>query len=360
MSRRPAPFAAAALLSAALLAGCGGGDENASKASSPGARPTSGIAAGGTPLVRGALSLGLPSVVSVSVSTGGTTAIGNGTVVLPNAVLVDSFLVSGPGGVPKSGIVVRDAAGSEYPAVVDGVDRVTRLAALRVRGLEATPPAAGGDPPLLGAELASIAYLSAGNANVRPGVVVTTNRTVRAGGTAEVGLFEVDGSLGTTAVGAPVVDGDGRARGITTRAVTPRVSGAAVAVPYGAAKRIATALHDFGRVRRAYLGVQTVEVTPSRAKELQLKTSEGLMLRSTTPGSPAAIALLREPTGTTTIAGKQIPTGGDVIVALSGTKVSASEDLDAALLTHKPGDRVTVQVIRGDRSVKVPVTLGER
>lgn len=358
-SVRPHLFAAAT--AALLLAGCGSDDGTQADSSTPvagGDSPATKVA--GPPVIRAAVQQGLPSVVSVGVTVAGETTIGNGTMLIDGAVVTDSFLVSGPGGTPRTGIAVRDLNGREYPAVVDGVDPVTRLAVLRARELQTTPTAKGSDEPVLGTETATLGYLSARRPSVRAGTIVSTGRSVRVSGIAEVGLFEVDGALGTAGIGGPIVDGKGRVIGVTTRAVPAKVPGAVVAVPYAAAKRIAAALQDAGRVRRAFLGLETVEVTAARAEELRLKTSRGLILRSTLTGSPASLAPLKEPTDTTTIGGKPIPTGGDVIVAISGVPVATSEDLDAALLRKQPGEKITLKVIRGDRSVNVPVTLGER
>lgn len=363
MPSSPPRLLAALLAATSLLSACGSDPESAETSTSADRQETKtegGVTVAGPPVVRGAVEHALPSVVSVGVTTNGETTIGNGTMLDGGAIVTDAFLVSQAGGVARTGITVRDGAGREYPAVVDGVDRVTRLAVLRARELRSVRPARSGEPPVLGTEIATLAWLAARRPSVRAGTIVSTGRSVRGNGIAEVGLFETEGALGTTGIGGPVVDGDGRVIGITTRAVPAKVPSAVVAVPMAAASRIAKALREEGRVRRAFLGVETIEVTPARAAELRLRTSKGLILRSTATGSPAALAPFKEPTGTTTIGGKPIPTGGDVIVAVGGTPVATSEELDTQLLRRSPGDRLALKVIRGDRSVNVPVTLGER
>ena len=48
---------------------------------------------------------------------------------------------------------------------------------------------------------------------------------------------------------------------------------------------------------------------------------------------------------------------GDVIVELDGKPVARTSDLFALLETHKPGDTVTLTVLRDGKRQDVPVTL---
>mgnify|MGYP002682240265 CR=1 FL=1 len=52
---------------------------------------------------------------------------------------------------------------------------------------------------------------------------------------------------------------------------------------------------------------------------------------------------------------------GDVIVGVSGDSATdPSEALDSILFDKKPGDTVTLDVLRNGQSTTVEVTLGER
>ncbi|MEH3053319.1 MAG: PDZ domain-containing protein [Patulibacter minatonensis] len=257
-------------------------------------------------------------------------------------------------------VTVREADGTEHEATVDGTDPLSGLAVVRVDGLDTVPVARGGAAARLGQQVGSVGYLSARRPAVRPGTVVTTGRSVRANRETEVGLMEATAPLGGQGIGGPLVDGRGQVVAITTRSLPAVIPGTVVAVPYAAAMRISKALADGGRVRRAYLGLETVGITPNRAEELQLRTSGGVLIRAIVPGSPAAFSTLRGPSGSTQIGGRQIPTGSDAITKIDGREIKEPEDLDAALSTMKPGHRATLQVIRGTRGVEVHVTLGER
>lgn len=72
------------------------------------------------------------------------------------------------------------------------------------------------------------------------------------------------------------------------------------------------------------------------------KDVEGYAISGVAPGSPAALGGLQ---------------GGDVIIKLGESKVGSLDDFDLALRTFKPGDQVTVVVLRDGKEVTLTVTL---
>ena len=53
--------------------------------------------------------------------------------------------------------------------------------------------------------------------------------------------------------------------------------------------------------------------------------------------------------------------GGDVIVAIGGSKVTSADDVSRLVTTKlRPGQTVTFTVLRGSRRIAVDVTLGDR
>ncbi|MBI1246388.1 M28 family peptidase [bacterium] len=69
---------------------------------------------------------------------------------------------------------------------------------------------------------------------------------------------------------------------------------------------------------------------------------KGYGIQGTTAGSPAEEAGIK---------------GGDILVDLGGNRIGGLEDFDAALRKYKGGDKVEVTVLRGDKKVKLTVTL---
>lgn len=415
------------------LASCGGDDEPLGKRGGP---TTVSDETTTAQLMRNAIDDALPSVVAVSVTRGGVTLTGTGTVLTRGYVVTDAALVgssaptptatprptpkptprptatptrtpsattpkpttpnsttprgttptkaaptatpaattpkatsaprpaSTPRPLPKvpapAIVTVREASGDEHPGTVEGTDAVSGLAVLRVGELDAVPVAKAGRAPQLGEQIATVGYLSARRPAVRPGTLVSLGRAARRDREVEVGLVEATAPLGAQGYGGPIVDGNGQVVGITTRVLPSLVPGTVVALPYASALRITKALADRGQVRRAYLGLDTVGITPDRAEELRLSTATGVLVRTIVAGSPASFSTLKRPTGMTRIGGRLIPTGSDVITKIDGKAVKEPEDLDAALATKQPGQRIALTVIRGSRGLTVHVTLGER
>ncbi len=91
-------------------------------------------------------------------------------------------------------------------------------------------------------------------------------------------------------------------------------------------------------------------------QQLDLPVAEGALITDAVEGGPAADAGLR---GGTDASGA--PTAdGDVIVAVDGQKVSDPDAVAAAVTGKQPGDKVEVEVYRGDKTETITVTLGER
>jgi S1-C subfamily serine protease len=74
-------------------------------------------------------------------------------------------------------------------------------------------------------------------------------------------------------------------------------------------------------------------------------SDSGVKVTEVTEGSPA------EKSGLKT---------DDVITGIDGKKVASGEDLRGVLGGKKPGDEVTVEVLRGEETVKLKVKLGRR
>jgi len=64
---------------------------------------------------------------------------------------------------------------------------------------------------------------------------------------------------------------------------------------------------------------------------------------------------------TATIAGISYKVGGDVIVGVDGLRVRNSNDLSVYLERNtRPGDRITLTIIRSNQKLTMNVVLGER
>ncbi|MCX7680536.1 MAG: PDZ domain-containing protein, partial [Anaerolineae bacterium] len=87
----------------------------------------------------------------------------------------------------------------------------------------------------------------------------------------------------------------------------------------------------------------------------------GALVIEVVQGSPAAKAGLRGSTRTIKLDGADVEIGGDVIIAIDDRPVHSMDDLITYLVKEtRPGQKVTLTILRDGRERRIEVTLGER
>jgi 2-alkenal reductase len=182
-------------------------------------------------------------------------------------------------------------------------------------------------------------------------------------------IIQTDAAINPGNSGGPLLDLKGKVIGVNTAIRStngtfgsqPSNSGIGFAVPVNTVKRVAELLIESGRVRYAYLGLSAHSGSLAEiADELNLTVTSGVLVTSVTPGSPADDAGIRG--GVTNGAARtgSIPAGGDIITAFDSKPVSRFDALVAMLTNYRPGDTVTLTIVRDGQSRDVQLTLGER
>ena len=291
-------------------------------------------------------------VVEISTTSfaGGEAAQGSGFVYDGEGnVVTNQHVVAG-----ADEINVRFASGATYPAELVGTDRSTDLAVVKVDA-----PASVFEPLRLGDSNA----LRPGHAVVALGSPFGLEGTITSGIVSALhrpmtapNKFTINDSIQTDAAinhgnsGGPLLDSSGRVIGVNAQIESNSGGndGVGFAIPSNTVRSIVSQLIETGEVEHAYLGVGLKAV------------EEGVAIDDVEEGTPAAEAGLRPATGTETVAGQELPTGGDVIVEIDGVEVSTEAEVQSIIDAKKPGDTVEVTVLRdGDRET-VEVTLGTR
>lgn len=142
--------------------------------------------------------------------------------------------------------------------------------------------------------------------------------------------------------GGPLVDVSGRVAGVNSSALA---RGASIAVPVAAARRVADALRQHGRIQRGFLGISTQPVPLPEAIAAQAGQPSGLMIIGVEKDSPAEKGGLLQ---------------GDVLIGLGGQRMAEVEALQAALGPGTVGQAVAVRVVRGGQIAELSVVVGER
>ncbi|MDI6824433.1 MAG: trypsin-like peptidase domain-containing protein [Bacillota bacterium] len=175
-----------------------------------------------------------------------------------------------------------------------------------------------------------------------------TGRTIR-------GLLQTDAAINPGNSGGPLLNARGEVIGINTAIESP-VSGSVgigFAVPINTARRSLPLMVSGGQVEHPWLGIAGTGITPDVADRLHLGSRTGVLVTEVMEGSPASGAGLRPlsvtPSGRTLV--------GDIITAVDGRAVASVDDISRYLETKRPGDRVTLTVLRDGVSVQLNVTL---
>ena len=176
-------------------------------------------------------------------------------------------------------------------------------------------------------------------------------------------VIQTDAPINPGNSGGPLIDAAGRVIGVNSQIQTAQGGtgsvGIGFSVPIDTAKEVIPQLKSKGRVDRAWIGLTTVTVTPSIAK-LGLDVERGALIQTVEPGSPAERARMRGGDVQAQVGQDPVLLGGDVIVDIGGTPVRSTEDVATAVSTRKPGENVSVTVVRDGLRVKVRVKLSQR
>lgn len=115
---------------------------------------------------------------------------------------------------------------------------------------------------------------------------------------------------------------------------------------------------DSQRPGGVFLGITAADLTPPIAQAMDLPANQrGVLVIAVTPGSPAAEAGLQGGDEEVEILGQPVTIGGDVIIEMDGTPINNVAQLRALLNSGRPGDQVTLTILRDGEEQTVTVTL---
>ena len=132
-------------------------------------------------------------------------------------------------------------------------------------------------------------------------------------------------------------------------AVSTEAQGIGFAIPIDVARPIMEQAAAGEEITRPWIGVYFEPLTAARADELGINVDSGALVgngpngAAVVPGSPAEAAGLQ---------------ANDVITAVDGEQLEEG-DLAQSVLPHKPGDEVTLRIVRGQSTEEITITLGD-
>lgn len=297
------------------------------------------------------------SSASVILGSGFVAQFGSADYIVTNYHVVDQV----------TNITVTFSNGDAYPASVKGKDGYSDLAVLSV-----TAPAREFHPLMIGSSsLLKVGQpvVAIGNpfglsGSLTVGVVSQMNRTLSeslAGNFAIADVIQFSAPINPGNSGGPLIGGSGDVVGITT-AVVGGSQGVGFAIPSDTITReLPSLLATGGYTMHSYMGIIGADMDYQLAQLQGTSVTYGVLIQNLTSGGPASSSGLRGGTHPSTVQGTSYSIGGDIIVAINGTKILNTDALSSYLAAYTlPGNNIVLSIIRNGSPMTLDLTLGTR
>ena len=280
--------------------------------------------------------------------TGDQTVSGSGFFITDQGyILTNNHVVEGT---TEVNIVLSD--GTEQKATIVGTDLYSDIAVLKTDGKVPAVAKLGNSDVLKPGESVIAIGSPLGNFKntVTVGVVSATGRSIDTGNGYQVeNLIQTDAAINHGNSGGPLVDLAGEVIGINTLIVRNTGSGDVAeglgfAIPVSTAQVVAQQIIQKGYFARPYMGISFQPINPDIAAQYNLPAQWGVYVTKVADNSPASEAGLQE---------------GDIITKIGDVALDETHSYVNILFTFKPGDQITLEVLRDNKNTSVQITLGE-
>ncbi|MBI5964304.1 MAG: trypsin-like peptidase domain-containing protein [Chloroflexi bacterium] len=290
----------------------------------------------------------IPGQMTFFGQTGDQTVSGSGFFISDKGyILTNNHVVEGT---TEVSIILSD--GSEEKAAIVGTDPYSDIAILKTEG-KIPAVAALGNSDLLNSGESVIAIgspLGDFKNTVTVGVVSATGRSIDTGQGYQIeGLIQTDAAINQGNSGGPLVNLAGEVIGVNNMIVRSSGTGAIAeglgfAIPVNTAQAVANQIVDHGYFSRPFIGISYQAISPNIASSYNLPVQWGVYVTKVAAGSPADKAGLKV---------------DDIIVSIGDVKMDETHNYLNVLYTYKPGDQVTLGVMRDGKEITLQITLGE-
>ena len=238
------------------------------------------------------------------------------------------------------------AIGHEYPARLVGSDVRTDVALLKIdTGSKRMPSLRLGDSSRVrvGDWVVAVGNPFGLEQTVTAGIVSATGRAI---GTEEGDFIQTDAPINPGSSGGPLLNLEGEVVGINNVILSQTGGnlGIGFATPAAIVSPVLESLRRQGHVVRGWLGVSGQEITPELAEAFSLSGQSGALVSHVERGGPGEDVGLRP---------------GDVIVSFQGRPVPNARDLSRRIADARPGQPVTLEIVRDGARRKLEVAIAE-
>jgi S1-C subfamily serine protease len=235
--------------------------------------------------------------------------------------------------------------GQSYKARLIGEDPDSDLAVIRIDDLTHAKPAALGVSQNLrvGQLVVAIGSPLGFQTTVTAGVVSALGRSLRSqSGRLIDNIVQTDAALNPGNSGGPLVNSRGEVVGVNT-ATIQAAQGLCFAIAIDTAKRVASQLMKYGKVRRSFIGIggQNIDLPRNAVRYFNHPSDKAVLIVGIEPGGPAQKAGLRE---------------RDILAELDGQTVETMDDLHRLLNDEKVGVECGFSVFRKSEKLNIKMT----
>ena len=304
--------------------------------------------------------------------------LGSGFVYDKDGHVITNYHVVTPGTNNNNELQVTFLDGNVYPADLVGVDQFADLAVIKVKNISSDKlpplPLANSSSLRIGESVVAIGNPFGLSGSMTQGIVSGLGRLLPSnenqdnfagpGSSFSIpNIIQTDAAINPGNSGGPLIDTQGRVVGINTAIFsnTGVYSGVGFAIPSNTISKVATSLIQNGSYHHPYIGIVGLSLTPDLSKQIGLNQTKGFLITGITKGSPADKSGLRAGSTTTTINGRDVEVGGDIILKIDNREVSKIDDILAYLESQKHvGDKVHFTILRDNEIKELDLILGDR
>lgn len=263
-------------------------------------------------------------------------------------------IISDNGYIVTNNHVVEDATELEvtlfdkrsYKAKIVGTDPSTDLALIQIDAKNLPKlPLANSDQVKVGQWVLAVGNPFNLSSTVTAGIVSAKgrNQIIQKEGSVE-SFIQTDAAVNPGNSGGALVNLNGELIGINTAifSETGTFAGYSFAVPTSIVSRVVEDLIEFGKVQRAVLGIHITDMNSKLAEEAGTDVTKGVYIQEVLENGSAKAAGLQK---------------GDVILKIDDIAVNSVPQLQVAVSSHKPGDKVQVLINRKGKEKTIGVTL---
>ncbi|MFO0978592.1 MAG: trypsin-like peptidase domain-containing protein [Planctomycetaceae bacterium] len=254
-------------------------------------------------------------------------------------------------------ILVTMHTGEEFEAELVGREPINDMAVVKIKApIEKLVPVRFADSSTLkvGMRVFAIGNPFGLERTMTTGIISSLDRTLPVTKARSIkSVIQIDAAINPGNSGGPLLNSHGEVIGINTAIAskTGQNSGIGFAIPSNLVARIVPELIQHGRFIRPEFGID--EVT---------KTDQGLRIITMVPNGPAEKAGLRGPEikknrrGLFTFESRDV-SRADLIVGVNGKKTLKPDEFLSEVESHRPGEKITIEVMRDGKIVSVPIVL---